>query len=215
MLGLPQELLMRPPRRHHRRHARARDRGAVLHPPAGRPRRPRDQDRASRQRRLRARLRRARARPGLAFRLDQPFEGKPDARREAPRGARDPRSAARARPTCWCRTSRPARRHGWASTTRPCAPRIRGLIVCDISGYGDATARYRDKKAYDLLIQSESGFLSVTGTPDEPAKAGCSIADISAGMYAYSNILAALLERGAPAQGRASTSRCSRRWPSG
>src|SRR5262245_23242507 len=68
------------------------------------------------------------------------------------------------------------------------------LIVCDISGYGD-DGPYRDKKAYDLLIQSESGFLSVTGSPDEPAKAGCSIADIAAGMYAYSNILAALLLR--------------------
>lgn len=72
------------------------------------------------------------------------------------------------------------------------------LIVCDISGYGDAPGMpgpCRDKKSYDLLIQSESGFLSITGTPDQPAKAGCSIADISAGMYAYSNILAALLER--------------------
>jgi itaconate CoA-transferase len=72
------------------------------------------------------------------------------------------------------------------------------LIVCDISGYGDDAQRpgpYRDKKAYDLLIQAESGFLSVTGTPDDPSKAGCSIADISAGMYAFSNILAALLQR--------------------
>jgi itaconate CoA-transferase len=69
------------------------------------------------------------------------------------------------------------------------------LIVCDISGYGD-DGPYRDKKAYDLLIQSESGFLSITGTPDEPAKAGCSIADIAAGMYAYSSILAALIQRG-------------------
>jgi len=68
------------------------------------------------------------------------------------------------------------------------------LIVCDISGYGN-DGPYRDKKAYDLLIQSESGFLSITGSPDEPAKAGCSIADIAAGMYAYSNILAALMER--------------------
>lgn len=68
------------------------------------------------------------------------------------------------------------------------------LIVCDISGYGDS-GPYRDKKAYDLLIQGESGFLSITGSPDEPAKAGCSIADISAGMYAYSNILAALIQR--------------------
>jgi crotonobetainyl-CoA:carnitine CoA-transferase CaiB-like acyl-CoA transferase len=79
-----------------------------------------------------------------------------------------------------------------------------GLVVCDISGYGDdaeAPGPYRDKKAYDLLIQSESGFLSVTGTPDEMAKAGCSIADIAAGMYAYSNILAALLQRGKTGKG--------------
>ncbi|MGM9491558.1 CaiB/BaiF CoA transferase family protein [Ideonella sp. YS5] len=75
-----------------------------------------------------------------------------------------------------------------------------GLIVCDISGYGD-DGPYRDKKAYDLLIQSESGFLSVTGTADEPAKAGNSIADIAAGMYAYSSILAALLQRGKTGQG--------------
>ena len=68
------------------------------------------------------------------------------------------------------------------------------LIVCDISGYGD-DGPYRDKKAYDLLIQSEAGFLSVTGTPDDPSKSGNSIADIAAGMYAYSSILAALLQR--------------------
>ena len=68
------------------------------------------------------------------------------------------------------------------------------LIVCDISGYGD-DGPYRDKKAYDLLIQSEAGFLSVTGTSDEPSKSGNSIADIAAGMYAYSSILAALLQR--------------------
>ena len=74
------------------------------------------------------------------------------------------------------------------------------LIVCDISGYGDE-GPYRDKKAYDLLIQSESGFLSITGSPDEPAKAGCSIADIAAGMYAYSSILAALIQRGKTGQG--------------
>ncbi|QDZ26926.1 CaiB/BaiF CoA-transferase family protein [Noviherbaspirillum sp. UKPF54] len=74
------------------------------------------------------------------------------------------------------------------------------LIVCDISGYG-SDGPYRDRKAYDLLIQSESGFLSITGTPEEPAKAGCSIADISAGMYAYSNILAALIQRGKTGKG--------------
>jgi crotonobetainyl-CoA:carnitine CoA-transferase CaiB-like acyl-CoA transferase len=68
------------------------------------------------------------------------------------------------------------------------------LIVCDISGYGN-DGPYRDKKAYDLLIQSEAGFLSVTGTKESPSKAGNSIADISAGMYAYTNILSALILR--------------------
>lgn len=76
-----------------------------------------------------------------------------------------------------------------------------GLIVCDISGYGD-DGPYRDKKAYDLLIQSESGFVSITGTPDTPSKAGCSIADIAAGMYAYTNILTALIQRGKTGRGR-------------
>ncbi len=68
------------------------------------------------------------------------------------------------------------------------------LIVCDISGYGEG-GPYETKKAYDLLVQSESGFLSVTGPADSPSKAGCSIADIAAGMYAYSGILNALLLR--------------------
>ena len=75
-----------------------------------------------------------------------------------------------------------------------------GLIVCDISGYGK-NGPYRDKKAYDLLIQSEAGFLSVTGTPETPSKSGNSIADIAAGMYAYTNILAALLQRGKTGKG--------------
>ncbi len=80
-----------------------------------------------------------------------------------------------------------------------------GIIVCDISGYGDDPANpgpYRDKKAYDLLIQSEAGFVSVTGTSDEPCKAGSSIADIAAGMYAYTNILAALMQRQQTGQGQ-------------
>ena len=75
-----------------------------------------------------------------------------------------------------------------------------GLIMCSISGYGN-NGPYRDKKAYDLLIQSEAGFLSITGTPETPSKAGNSIADIAAGMYAYSNILAALLQRGKTGKG--------------
>lgn len=71
------------------------------------------------------------------------------------------------------------------------------LIVCDISGYGEG-GPYEKKKAYDLLIQSEGGFLSVTGGPgeNEMAKAGCSIADIAAGMYAYTGVLSALMLRG-------------------
>ena len=76
-----------------------------------------------------------------------------------------------------------------------------GLIVCDISGYGN-DGPYRDKKAYDLLIQAEAGLVSVTGTADEPCKAGPSIADIAAGMYAYSQILAALLQRGLTGKGQ-------------
>ncbi|MGQ2995487.1 CaiB/BaiF CoA transferase family protein [Variovorax sp.] len=74
------------------------------------------------------------------------------------------------------------------------------LVVCDISGYGE-DGPYRDKKAYDLLIQSEAGFLSVTGTPEDPCKSGNSIADIAAGMYAYTGILAALLQRGKTGKG--------------
>jgi itaconate CoA-transferase len=68
------------------------------------------------------------------------------------------------------------------------------LICCSISGYG-ATGPYAGKKAYDLLIQCEAGLLSVTGTPEQPAKAGISVADIAAGMYALSGVLSALYER--------------------
>ncbi len=76
------------------------------------------------------------------------------------------------------------------------------LIVCDISGYGEG-GPYEQKKAYDLLIQSEGGFLSVTGGPgeDQMAKAGCSIADIASGMYAYTGVLSALMLREKTGQG--------------
>ncbi|WP_353141407.1 CaiB/BaiF CoA-transferase family protein [Limnohabitans sp.] len=84
-----------------------------------------------------------------------------------------------------------------AATLRAANPR---LIVCDISGYGN-DGPYRDKKAYDLLIQSEAGFLSITGTPDHPSKSGNSIADIAAGMYAYTNILSALIQRDKTGEG--------------
>lgn len=74
------------------------------------------------------------------------------------------------------------------------------LITCNISGYG-TDGPDRDRKAYDLLIQAEAGFLSVTGSPDAPAKAGISVADIAAGMYAYTGILTALIQRGKTGKG--------------
>jgi itaconate CoA-transferase len=76
------------------------------------------------------------------------------------------------------------------------------LITCSISGYGDE-GPYRTKKAYDLLVQCETGLLSVTGTPDAPAKVGISVADIAAGMYAYSGVLTALYERERTGRGTA------------
>ncbi|MGW7695704.1 CaiB/BaiF CoA transferase family protein [Streptomyces asiaticus] len=78
-----------------------------------------------------------------------------------------------------------------AETLRPAHPR---LITCAISGYGDS-GPYREKKAYDLLIQCEAGLLSITGSPEAPARPGISIADIAGGMYAYTGILTALYER--------------------
>jgi crotonobetainyl-CoA:carnitine CoA-transferase CaiB-like acyl-CoA transferase len=76
------------------------------------------------------------------------------------------------------------------------------LITCEISGYG-STGPYRDRKAYDLLIQAESGLLSITGTEASPARTGISVADIAAGMYAYSGILTALLKRQKTGEGSA------------
>ncbi len=77
-----------------------------------------------------------------------------------------------------------------------------GLIVCDVSGYG-ASGPYRDKKAYDLLVQCEAALVSVTGTQETPSKAGIAVADIAAGMYAYSGILAALFRRERTGEGAA------------
>jgi len=68
------------------------------------------------------------------------------------------------------------------------------LIVCDVSGYG-SSGPFAQRRAYDLLVQCETGVLSVTGTPEQPAKVGISVADISGGMYAYSSILSALYAR--------------------
>jgi len=78
-----------------------------------------------------------------------------------------------------------------AQALRARAPR---LIVCNVSGYG-ATGPYAAKKAYDLLVQSETGVVSITGTEDAPSRVGISIADIAAGMYAYSAVLTALIRR--------------------
>jgi crotonobetainyl-CoA:carnitine CoA-transferase CaiB-like acyl-CoA transferase len=80
------------------------------------------------------------------------------------------------------------------------APRHPKLIVCDISGYGES-GPFAHKKAYDLLIQAESGLISVTGTEDTPSRVGISAADIATGMYALSGILAALVRRGSSGEG--------------
>jgi itaconate CoA-transferase len=74
------------------------------------------------------------------------------------------------------------------------------LIVCEVSGYG-TSGPYREKKAYDLLVQSEAGLVSITGTPETPSKVGVSIADTASGMYAFSSILAALLQRAKTGEG--------------
>jgi crotonobetainyl-CoA:carnitine CoA-transferase CaiB-like acyl-CoA transferase len=80
------------------------------------------------------------------------------------------------------------------------APRHPKLIVCDISGYGES-GPFAKKKAYDLLIQAESGLISVTGTSETPSRVGISAADIATGMYALSGILAALVRRGRTGEG--------------
>jgi crotonobetainyl-CoA:carnitine CoA-transferase CaiB-like acyl-CoA transferase len=85
------------------------------------------------------------------------------------------------------------------ATLRTTFPR---LIACQVSGYG-TDGPFRDRKAYDLLVQSETGLLSITGTADTPSKAGISVADIAAGMYAYSGVLTALLSRARTGQGTA------------
>jgi crotonobetainyl-CoA:carnitine CoA-transferase CaiB-like acyl-CoA transferase len=75
------------------------------------------------------------------------------------------------------------------------------LVVCSLSGYGAAES-YRERKAYDLLIQAESGLASITGAPEAPGRVGVSVADIAAGMYAYEAVLEALLARGRTGRGR-------------
>jgi itaconate CoA-transferase len=82
------------------------------------------------------------------------------------------------------------------------AARFPRLIACDISGYG-ARGPYAHKRAYDLIVQAESASIATTGWPDRPAKPGIPIADVTAGMYAFSSILAALYEREHTGRGRA------------
>lgn len=86
-----------------------------------------------------------------------------------------------------------------AGTLRARRPR---LVVCDVSGYG-AGGPFRDKKAYDLLVQAEAGLVSITGTADEVVKSSISVADIAAGMYAYSGVLTALFRRERSGEGAA------------
>jgi itaconate CoA-transferase len=93
-----------------------------------------------------------------------------------------------------------ARKHGLAAETL--VQRHPGLVACDVSGYGPG-GPYSERKAYDLLIQCETGLVSITGTPEHPAKAGISVADIAAGMYAFSGILGALFQRERTGAGQA------------
>jgi itaconate CoA-transferase len=90
----------------------------------------------------------------------------------------------------------------------------RRLIYCSISGYGP-DGPHSLKKAYDLLIQCETGLVMSTGTPEVPSKAGISIADIATGMYAYSGILTALYDREHTGRGASLRCRCSTRSASG
>ena len=174
---------------------------AFRHPAAGRPRRPRHQDRAAGRGRFRARLRHHRARHRQPFRLAEPVEGIADARSEAARGARRARRGCSRAPTSSCRTSRPAPPIGSASAPKTLRARHTRGSSSAISAATDRPARTPTKKAYDLLVQSEAGLLSITGTPDTPSKVGLSIADIAGGMYAYSGILTALLQRQQTGQG--------------
>ena len=190
--------------------------GAVRDAPARRPRRPRHQDRAARRRRLRPRLRRPRARPGLALRLDQPLQGEPHARRQAPR--RPPRCCERLvleKADVVVQNLAPGAAARLGLGYERLAAQKPAIIVCDISGYG-ADGPYRDKKAYDLLIQSEAGFVSVTGT------AGRAVQGRAVDRRHRRRHVRLHQHPGRAAAARAdrraastSTSRCWSRWPSG
>ena len=165
--------------------------------------------------RLRPRLRRARARPGVALRLDQPLQGKPHARREASRGAEVLERLVLEKADVVVQNLAPgaAARLGLGydelSAEKP------AIIVCDISGYGD-DGPYRDKKAYDLLIQSEAGLRlghrhagrAVQGRPVDRRHRRRHVR-----VHATSSRRCCSAAR--PARASTSTSRCWSRWPSG
>ena len=108
----------------------------------------------------------------------------------------------------------PGSAHALGLGSKALRARHPALVVCDISGYG-SSGPYRDKKAYDLMIQAESGLVAITGSEDEPAKAGISVADIAAGMYALTSILSALLARGRTGSGAAIEVSMLEAWVSG
>ena len=96
----------------------------------------------------------------------------------------------------------PGAAHRLGAATADLRARHPRLVTCAISGYG-SDGPYVHKKAYDMLIQAEAGLLSITGTPEVPSRVGISVADIAAGMYAYSGILTALLARATTGAGAA------------
>ena len=99
-----------------------------------------------------------------------------------------------------CRIWRPEPPSGSGFATQELRKKYPRLIICNLSGYG-SSGPYRDKKAYDLLIQAETGLISITGTEETPCKVGISVADIACGMYAYTGILTALLVRSRTGEG--------------
>ena len=113
---------------------------------------------------------------------------------KARRRPRAPRRASSRAPTCSSRILRRAPRRGPASIRRSYARRFPRLIACSISGYGE-DGPYRDMKAYDLLIQGETGLAAITGSPEGPGRVGVSVSDIAAGLNAYAAILEALYAR--------------------
>ena len=115
--------------------------------------------------------------------LDIKRRGRPGAAPSHPRARRRVRAEPRAR-----------RRRPRRLRSRGAAARHRRLVVCSITGYGES-GPYRDMKAYDLLIQAETGLASLTGPPEAPGRVGVSVSDIAAGLNAYAAILEALYAR--------------------